>query len=100
MVVNKIMILLVFSTYGIKSHYFLNRFGQSGGFVKLRERFDDIMGFQKPDLTSSICLEEKISTEENVKEIEEENDKVNKIEGADSVSTIEESSDVSMHWNH
>ncbi|KAL4715241.1 hypothetical protein ACJJTC_007823 [Scirpophaga incertulas] len=42
-------------------------FGEAGGFVKLRERFESIMGFQKPDLTS-IITEEKVASETTEKE--------------------------------
>ncbi|XP_060810679.1 probable ubiquitin carboxyl-terminal hydrolase FAF-X isoform X1 [Amyelois transitella] len=75
--------------------HLINVFGQAGGFVKLRERFDEIMGFQKPDLTSSLNSEEKISTEENVKEVEEGKDTVNKIECVENVPTLGESSEMS-----
>lgn len=47
------------------------RFGQAGGFVKLRERFESIMGFKKSDLTSSIISEEKVLSEVMEKENEE-----------------------------
>ncbi|GBP31248.1 Probable ubiquitin carboxyl-terminal hydrolase FAF [Eumeta japonica] len=50
--------------------HLINVFGQAGGFVKLRERFEYIMGFQKPDVTSSINLElpEKMSSETTEKD--------------------------------
>lgn len=50
------------------------------------------MGFQKLELTTSINSEEKISTEEHVKE--NEDSKINTIESSDSTAMISESSDV------
>lgn len=73
------------------SPYF--RFGQAGGFVSLRERFDAIMGFQKPDLTSSVHCEEKVSKEITEKEIEE--NKINKVDSTDNVDVIASRSEVS-----
>lgn len=72
--------------------FFCNRFGQAGGFIKLRERFDAIMGFHKPDLTASINSEEKVSTEITEKEIDE--NRINKVDGTESVPVIAESSGV------
>ncbi|KAI8429984.1 hypothetical protein MSG28_000438 [Choristoneura fumiferana] len=51
--------------------HLINVFGQAGGFVKLRARFEEIMGFQKQDLTSSVNSEEKISTEITEKDSDE-----------------------------
>ncbi|XP_045454666.1 probable ubiquitin carboxyl-terminal hydrolase FAF-X [Melitaea cinxia] len=51
--------------------HLINVFGQAGGFVKLRERFESIMGFKKSDLTSSIISEEKVLSEVMEKENEE-----------------------------
>ncbi|XP_069354342.1 ubiquitin carboxyl-terminal hydrolase 9X isoform X2 [Maniola hyperantus] len=51
--------------------HLINVFGQAGGFVKLRERFESIMGFKKSDLTTSVISEEKISNEITEKESEE-----------------------------
>lgn len=47
------------------------RFGQAEGFIKLRERFETIMGFKKSELTSSVISEEKVSNEITEKENEE-----------------------------
>lgn len=75
---------------------FYNRFGQAGGFIKLRDRFDAIMGFQKPDLTTSVNSEEKVSTEITEKEIEES--RINKIDGTESVTVVAERSGVCKHF--
>ncbi|CAK1599935.1 unnamed protein product [Parnassius mnemosyne] len=50
--------------------HLINVFGQAGGFIKLRERFEAIMGFQKSDLTMSVNSEEKVSCETSEKEYE------------------------------
>lgn len=70
----------------------MNRFGQAGGFVKLREAFDVIMGFHKPDLMSSMNSEEKVSAEIMGSDIEE--NKVNSVDSIDSVAKIAENSEV------
>lgn len=72
------------------------RFGQAGGFVKLRERFETIMGFQKPDLTSSVNSEEKVSTE--ITEKESEDSKSIKTEDTESAPVISESSEVCVKY--
>ncbi|XP_028043113.1 probable ubiquitin carboxyl-terminal hydrolase FAF-X isoform X2 [Bombyx mandarina] len=51
--------------------HLINVFGQAGGFVKLRERFEEIMGFQKSDLNSSMNTEEKVLSEMMEKESDE-----------------------------
>ncbi|XP_052737124.1 probable ubiquitin carboxyl-terminal hydrolase FAF-X isoform X2 [Bicyclus anynana] len=51
--------------------HLINVFGQAGGFVKLRERFECIMGFKKSELTTSVISEEKISNEITEKENDE-----------------------------
>lgn len=54
------------------------RFGQAEGFAKIRERFDEIMGFQKPDLTASVTsVDEKVKVDitDKEKELENEEDK-------------------------
>ncbi|VVC97156.1 unnamed protein product [Leptidea sinapis] len=53
--------------------HLINIFGQSGGFIKLRERFEAIMGFKKSELTASLSSEEKVSNEIIEKETEEQN---------------------------
>jgi hypothetical protein len=60
--------------------------------VKLRERFETIMGFQKPDLTASVNSEEKVSMEITEKESEETN--VLKVNEIDSAPVISENCDV------
>lgn len=49
----------------------MSRFGQAGGFIKLRERFEAIMGFKKSDLCLSLTNEEKVCNEIIEKENEE-----------------------------
>lgn len=71
--------------------YFV-RFGQAGGFVKLRERFETIMGFQKTELTSSVTSEEKVSTE--IIEKENEENKCDKVESTEIVPVIADSGEV------
>ncbi|XP_072935903.1 probable ubiquitin carboxyl-terminal hydrolase FAF isoform X3 [Epargyreus clarus] len=56
--------------------HFINLFGQAGGFTRLKERFDLIMGYHKAELTTSLNSEEKMSTEI----IERETDNTNKAE--------------------
>ncbi|XP_026323637.1 probable ubiquitin carboxyl-terminal hydrolase FAF-Y isoform X2 [Hyposmocoma kahamanoa] len=73
--------------------HLINVFGQAGGFVSLRERFDAIMGFQKPDLTSSVHFEEKVSKEITEKEIEE--NKINKVDDTENVDVIASRSECS-----
>ncbi|KAG7304516.1 hypothetical protein JYU34_011466 [Plutella xylostella] len=58
--------------------HLINVFGQAGGFAKIRERFDEIMGFQKPDLTASVTsVDEKVKVDitDKEKELENEEDK-------------------------
>ncbi|XP_063547239.1 probable ubiquitin carboxyl-terminal hydrolase FAF-X isoform X2 [Cydia strobilella] len=50
--------------------HLINVFGHAGGFVKLRERFEEIMGFQKLEITASVNSEEKVSTESTEKDNE------------------------------
>ncbi|KAF9415212.1 hypothetical protein HW555_007088 [Spodoptera exigua] len=69
-------------------------FGQAGGFVKLRERFETIMGFQKTELTSSITSEEKVSTE--IIEKENEENKCDKVESTEIVPVIADSGEFSI----
>ncbi|CAH0691384.1 unnamed protein product [Chilo suppressalis] len=72
--------------------HLINVFGQAGGFVKLRERFETIMGFQKPDLTASMNSKEKVSAETAEKESEDiQNIKVDEV---DIVPMLSESSDI------
>lgn len=59
----------------------------------MRERFELIMGFQKPDLTTSVHSEEKVSKEITEKEIEE--NKINKVDGTENVDVIVSRSEVS-----
>lgn len=73
------------------------RFGQAGGFVKLRERFETIMGFQKPDLTSSVNSEEKVSLE--ITEKESEDIKSINTEDIEIAPVISESSEVCVVLN-
>lgn len=51
------------------------------------------MGFQKPDLTSSVHSEEKVSKEITEKEMEE--NKINKVDGTENVDVIASRSEVS-----
>ncbi|CAB3237376.1 unnamed protein product [Arctia plantaginis] len=71
----------------------INIFGQAGGFVKLRERFETIMGFQKTDLTSSINSEEKVSTEITEKESKE--DACDKVDSTDIAPLIADNGEYS-----
>lgn len=66
--------------------HLVNIFGQAGGFVKIRERFETIMGFQKSDLTSSVNSEEKVSTE--IKEKENEENKCHMTDSTESVPPV------------
>lgn len=84
----KIFLLFIFSF----------SFGQTGGFVKLRERFETIMGFQKPDLTSSVTSEEKVSME--ITEKESEDSKSIKTEETEIAPIISESSEVRIIFLH
>lgn len=68
-------------------------FGQSGGFAKLRDRFDEIMGFLKPDLTSSTSSEEKEKIDMTEKEKEEDKIKTADLENT---SVIAESTEVTI----
>lgn len=69
------------------------RFGQAGGFVKIRERFETIMGFLKTDLTTSINSEEKVSTE--IIEKESEDSKCDKVDSPE-INVISESGEVGI----
>lgn len=51
---------------------FIFRFGQAGGFTKIRERFEIIMGFKKTELMSSVNSEEKVINEIVEKESEDQ----------------------------
>lgn len=55
------------------------------------------MGFQKPDLTSSVHSEEKVSKEITEKEIEE--NKINKVDDTENVDVIASRSEVSTYIN-
>lgn len=68
------------------------RFGQSGGFTRLKERFDLIMGCHKSELTTSLNSEEKMSTEI----IEKETENTNKVEVKD-VPIITDSMEVGFY---
>lgn len=61
--------------------------------MKLRERFEVIMGFQKTDLTSSTTSEEKVSTE--IIEIEE--NKCDKVESTEILPVIADSGEVCIN---
>ncbi|XP_050553146.1 probable ubiquitin carboxyl-terminal hydrolase FAF-X isoform X2 [Spodoptera frugiperda] len=74
--------------------HLINVFGQAGGFVKLRERFETIMGFQKTELTSSVTSEEKVSTE--IIEKENEENKCDKVESTEIVPVIADSGEFSI----
>uniref|UniRef100_A0A2A4J087 ubiquitinyl hydrolase 1 n=1 Tax=Heliothis virescens TaxID=7102 RepID=A0A2A4J087_HELVI len=74
--------------------HLVNVFGQAGGFVKLRERFETIMGFQKTELTSSITSEEKVSTE--IIEKENEETKSDKVENTEIAPVIADSGEFSI----
>lgn len=65
--------------------------------MKLRERFETIMGFQKSELTTSITSEEKVSTEI----IEKENDesKCDKVESTEVVPSMADSGEVCILSN-
>ncbi|KAG6452569.1 hypothetical protein O3G_MSEX007736 [Manduca sexta] len=73
--------------------HLINVFGQAGGFVKLRERFEAIMGFQKPDLTASINSEEKLSIELTEKESEENT--CDKVDSTEDTPLIADNSEMS-----
>ncbi|XP_013166422.1 PREDICTED: probable ubiquitin carboxyl-terminal hydrolase FAF-X, partial [Papilio xuthus] len=68
--------------------HLINVFGQAGGFEKLRERFESIMGYQKSELTMSVNYDEKIITETQEYE---ENNKVDVTETLPLTSEITES---------
>ncbi|XP_068629076.1 probable ubiquitin carboxyl-terminal hydrolase FAF isoform X3 [Battus philenor] len=53
--------------------HLINVFGQTGGFIKLRDRFEAIMGFQKCELTMSVNIEEKVLSETSEKDCDETN---------------------------
>ncbi|XP_063829213.1 probable ubiquitin carboxyl-terminal hydrolase FAF-X [Ostrinia nubilalis] len=72
--------------------HLINVFGQAGGFVKIRERFEAIMGFQKPDLTSSVNSEEKVSME--ITEKETEDSKTTKADDSESAPVISETNEL------
>lgn len=63
--------------------------------MKLRERIETIMGFQKTDLTSSINSEEKISTEITEKESEDET--CDKLESTDIAPLIADNGEVCIY---
>lgn len=75
---------------------FSNRFGQNGGFARLRERFEAIMEGLKPDLTASIISIEKVTTDTTEKESEEEKSETVTAETIECVPVIAENVDVSV----
>lgn len=62
--------------------------------MKLRERFETIMGFQKSDLTSSVNSEEKVSAE--ITEKENEENKCDKVDSTESAPVIADNGEVSI----
>lgn len=63
--------------------------------MKLRERFEEIMGFQKSDLNSSMNTEEKVLSEMMEKESDES--KTSNTNCIEPVLVIGENSDVSTN---
>lgn len=65
--------------------------------MRLRERFEIIMGFQKSELTVSITSEEKVSTE--IIEKENEESKCDKVESTEVVPSMADSGEVCVHFH-